>query len=145
MKRIPDYEEAKRICKMTDREVEMAKRLHVSPETLIRNELSGKYEKWKDQAALFTRRKYEEVFEKEKISRREAIIKIIGKKDKNNPLIRTARRLGFTKSECFMARTLGLSSDSLQLLERKGKQLGLSAALLVRRMYERQFSEKTGW
>ena len=72
MKEKPTYEQAKRRCGMTDTEVEMAIRLRVSPETLIRNASSRKAEKWKDPIPLYTRRLYEKRFEKEAL---EAYIK----------------------------------------------------------------------
>ena len=128
---------------MTDREVEMAKRLQVSPETLIRNQVSRKTERWKDPVPLHTRRRYEERFEKDALSERAAAMKRIGKKAEKDPVTKLARKLGFTRSECFMARALRLTETDLERLRKQAKKDRLSAPLLVRRMYERASEEKT--
>lgn len=141
MKTEPTYEQAKKICRLTENEVQMAKRLHVSPETLIRNAASRRYEKWKDPVPLYTRRQYEKQFEKEALFYRESRMKRIGKKADEDPMIYAARRLGFTRSECFMAKDLHLTDEDLNLLNKRAKKMNLCAALLVRRMYEKLIEE----
>lgn len=55
------YEEAKRKCRLTETEVEMAKALKISPKTLIHN-IPSKSEPWKDPVALWIRRLHEKSF-----------------------------------------------------------------------------------
>ena len=135
MKEKPTYEQAKRRCGMTDTEVEMAIRLHVSPKTLIRNASSQRTEKWKDPIPLYTRRLYEKRFEKEAL---EARMKRIGKQAEKDPVLDLARRFGFTRSECCMVKDLDLTEKDLNEMKIRSKNSGrkLSPALLVRRMYE---------
>ena len=138
MKEKPTYEQAKRRCGMTDTEVEMAIRLRVSPETLIRNASSRKAEKWKDPIPLIIRRMYEKRFEKEALEVRTVPMKRIGKKKAKDPILECARRLGFTRSECWLAKELNLTEQDLIRMQTRSKKSGggLSPALLVRRMYE---------
>ena len=65
----------------------------------------------------------------------------IGKKAEKDPTIYAARRLGFTRSECFMAKDLHLTDEDLNLLNKRAKKMNLCAALLVRRMYEKLIEE----
>ena len=69
MKTDATYKDAKRFCKMTDSEVEMAKTLKISAENLIRAEKSAAKEKWKIPAALWVRRLYEKEFLKKDLQK----------------------------------------------------------------------------
>ena len=55
------WEKAKKKAKLTDTEVEMAKRLNLTPEAVI-SLIPDKRELWKDPVALFVRRLYEKKF-----------------------------------------------------------------------------------
>ncbi len=136
----PSYEKAKKICRLTDTELEMAKRLRVSPESLMRNLEAYRYESWKDPVPLCTRRMYEERFQKKERKAWIAALKRSEKKAGQYPVIRAAKKLGFTRSESYMAMTLCLTEKDLRILEQKAKKTGIPAALQVRRMYD----ERTG-
>ena len=58
----PTWEEAGKKCKMSPEELEMAKKLGLSPRTLIANNSSTRQEKWKAPTALWVRDMYEDRF-----------------------------------------------------------------------------------
>ena len=143
MKKELAYDTIKTKCRLTDTEVEMAKKLHVRPETLLSSTVSAKSEKWKDPAALYLRRRYEECYEKEDLLNRESQMRRIGKLKKKDPMLNLARHLGFTRSECCMAKELGLTEDDLKDLEKKIRKSGThSVSLTVRRMYEAYLKDR---
>ena len=60
MKKEPTYQDAKKRCRLTDEEMEMARRLGIKPRTLIHNipAVSGKKEPWKDRPGVWVRKIY---------------------------------------------------------------------------------------
>ena len=134
----PDYEEAQKKCRLTDEEVQMAKRLHISARSLIRCAVSGEKETWKDVTGLWVRRIYEKDFQKQELLERNRRMQRIGKKADKDPVIAAARHMGFTRSECCMVKDLELQEEDLQNLYQKAKSAyQLDPALLVRRMSEK--------
>ena len=65
MKKEPTYQDAKKRCRLTDEEMEMARRLGIKPRTLIHNipAVSGKKEPWKDRPGEWIRKLYRRKYE----------------------------------------------------------------------------------
>ncbi len=132
------YKDAARRCRLTEKEIEMAKIMKISPRGLIRNipARSGRKEKWKDVPGLWIRRIYEPRDPRLKALASEARIENRRMNDAYTRLVKNPR-CHLNEAELCMARRLSLPPLSLLTAGcSPGVPWAVPPALRVRRLFD---------